>query len=273
MDIGLREWLAIIGVIVILAIIADGFRRYLGRSTLKFKLDRNLIKQFSEEVDNPEIVGPVRSSGKKTQPVAEPESKVEPGLFDSLPSEEEAPQRHAPEPSISAAEPQFEAGFEQETEYEPEAENETDDSLLDPEEIFILYVEKHDEQGLPGSDLLQSVLESGMRFGDMDIFHRHENVGSGDKLFSLANALKPGVFDLDNMEDFSTRSVCFFMSLPGPRQPRQAFELMLAAARKLADELGGELKDDQRSNLTGQTTEHYRQRIQDFERRQLSLRI
>lgn len=270
MDIGLREWLAIIGVIVILAIIADGFRRYLGRSTLKFKLDRNLIKQFSEEVDNPEIVGPVRSSGKKTQPVAEPEAKVEPGLFDSLPSEDEASQRNVPEPSVSA-EPQFETDLELEIEQEPEAE--TDADLLEPEEIFILYVEKHDEQGLPGSDLLQSVLESGMRFGDMDIFHRHENVGSGDKLFSLANALKPGVFDLDNMEDFSTRSVCFFMSLPGPRQPRQAFELMLAAARKLAEELGGELKDDQRSNLTGQTTEHYRQRIQDFERRQLSLRI
>jgi len=45
---------------------------------------------------------------------------------------------------------------------------------------------------------------------------------------------------------------------------------MVAAARKLAHELGGELKDDQRSVMTAQTIEHYRQRIVEFERRQLT---
>lgn len=265
--IGLREWLAIIGVLVILAIVADGFRRYLGRSTLKFKLDRNLIKQFSEDIDNPEIVGPVRSTGQKVATSKDTETaKVEPGLFDSLPEEDEQPAKRAepdPEPLVIHEEPEFEPE-------EPVAESEP--VLDEPEEIFILYVEKNDAEGLQGPALLQSVLESGMRFGDMDIFHRHENIGSGDKLFSMANALKPGVFDLDNMDGFSTRSVCFFMSLPGPKQPRQAFELMLSAAQKLGEELDGELKDDHRSNLTGQTIEHYRQRVLDFERRQLRLK-
>ncbi len=271
MDIGLREWLAIFGVLVILAIIADGFRRYLGRSTLKFKLDRNLIKQFSEETENPEIVGPVRSTGQKTKLAREQDtkSKVEPGLFDNLPEPDEKPGFRA-EP---VAEPELEEepvmAVAPVVEPEPEPEPVQDDG---PEEIFILYVEKTDPEGLQGPALLQSVLESGMRFGDMDIFHRHENIGSGDKLFSMANALKPGTFDLDNMESFSTRSVCFFMSLPGPKQPKQAFELMLSAAQKLGEELGGELKDDHRSNLTGQTVEHYRQRVLDFERRQLRLK-
>ena len=40
-----------------------------------------------------------------------------------------------------------------------------------------------------------------------------------------------------------------------------------AAARKLAHELNGELKDDQRSVMTAQTIEHYRQRIVEFERK------
>ena len=40
--------------------------------------------------------------------------------------------------------------------------------------------------------------------------------------------------------------------------------------RKLAHELDGELKDDQRSVMTAQTIEHYRQRITDFERRHLT---
>jgi len=105
----------------------------------------------------------------------------------------------------------------------------------------------------------------------MDIFHRHESMaGNGEVLFSMANALKPGTFDLDDIEGFSTRAVSFFLSLPGPRHPKQAFDVMVAAARKLAHELGGELKDDQRSVMTAQTIEHYRQRIVEFERRQLT---
>ena len=45
---------------------------------------------------------------------------------------------------------------------------------------------------------------------------------------------------------------------------------MLASARKLSTELNGELKDEQRSVMTAQTIEHYRNRIAEFERKQLS---
>ena len=137
-------------------------------------------------------------------------------------------------------------------------------------EILIIHVVARNQEGFKGPDLLQSILESGLRFGAMDIFHRHESMtGNGDTLFSMANALNPGTFDLDDMDMFSTRAVCFFMALPGPRNSRQAFDLMIAAARKLAKELDGDLKDDRRSVLTAQTIEHYRQRIADFERQQL----
>lgn len=266
MDIGLREWLVIVGVLIILAILADGFRRYLGRSTLKFKLDRKLINQFSEEVENSEILGPVRVAQPKEPVLGEeeaPEAHPEPRVYEplELPPFENEPL--ADEPVVSASQVDMP---------EPEAASEPVEE--EPGEIFIIYVESLSPEGFKGPDLLQSVLESGMRFGDMDIFHRYESASSSsDKLFSMANALNPGVFDLDNLDDgFSTRSLCFFMSLPGPRQPKQAFELMLTAARKLASDLGGELKDDHRSDLTGQTIEHYRQRVLDFERRQLRLK-
>lgn len=266
MDIGLREWLVIVGVLIILVIVADGFRRYLGRSTLKFKLDRKLISQFSEEPETSEILGPARVA-KTKEPVlgidpselsAEPQvfESMEPIHFDNEPLADEPDEPEVPVHSAAVAVPQ-----------EPATDAE------EISDIFIIYVESQSPEGFRGPDLLQSVLESGMRFGDMEIFHRHESMsGIGDKLFSMANALNPGVFDLDNLEAFSTRSLCFFMSLPGPKQPRQAFELMLAAARKLSTELGGEMKDDSRSDLTGQTIEHYRQRVLDFERRQLRLK-
>ena len=108
---------------------------------------------------------------------------------------------------------------------------------------------------------------------DQGVFHNDViAVGNGEVLFSMANAVKPGVFDLDDIDHFSTRAVSFFLGLPGPRHPKQAFDVMVAAARKLAHELNGELKDDQRSVMTAQTIEHYRQRIVEFERRALTQR-
>ena len=139
------------------------------------------------------------------------------------------------------------------------------------EEVLVINVISRDEGGFNGPALLQNILESGLRFGEMDIFHRHESMaGNGEVLFSMANGVKPGTFDLDDFELFYTPAVSFFLGLPGPRHPKQAFDVMVAAARKLAHELGGELKDDQRSVLTAQTIEHYRQRIVEFERRQLT---
>ncbi|MNO60227.1 Cell division protein ZipA [compost metagenome] len=139
------------------------------------------------------------------------------------------------------------------------------------EEVLVISVISRDEGGFKGPALLQNILESGLRFGEMDIFHRHESMaGHGEVLFSMANAVKPGIFDLDDIDHFSTRAVSFFLGLPGPRHPKQAFDVMVAAARKLAHELNGELKDDQRSVLTAQTIEHYRQRIVEFERRALT---
>ena len=137
--------------------------------------------------------------------------------------------------------------------------------------MLVISVISRDPAGFKGPALLQNILESGLRFGEMDIFHRHESMaGNGEVLFSMANAVKPGVFDLDDIDLFSTPAVSFFLGLPGPRHPKQAFDVMVAAARKLSQELNGELKDDQRSVLTAQTIEHYRQRIVEFERRALT---
>jgi cell division protein ZipA len=53
----------------------------------------------------------------------------------------------------------------------------------------------------------------------------------------------------------------------------KAFDYMLETARCVVANLNGELKDERRSDMTKQTIEHCRQRIKDFERRQLSLRL
>lgn len=271
MDIGLREWIIVIGIIVIAVILFDAWRRMSGnRNTLKFRLDRNLADMPDE--DNPEILGPPRVV-KKQEPSLDGADDIDLGLHadttgridhsadisaDTLSLDEQ----HVPtllNPFDDIDEPQLDSSDSDGTEYD---------------EILIIHVVARNDEGFKGPALLQSILESGLRFGAMDIFHRHESMtGNGDKLFSMANALNPGTFDLDDMDLFSTRAVCFFMGLPGPRNSRQAFDLMIAAARKLAKELDGDLKDDHRSVLTAQTIEHYRQRIADFERQQLTHKL
>ncbi len=123
-----------------------------------------------------------------------------------------------------------------------------------------------------GTALLNALLENGLRFGSMEIFHRHEDAdGSGPVLFSLANSLKPGTFDLSAMEEFSTPGVTLFMPLQGLQRPLDTFSLMLETARALSKRLDGELKDETRSALTRQTIEHYRQQIIEFTRRSFTL--
>ncbi|MFT0211865.1 cell division protein ZipA [Pseudomonas sp. F1_0610] len=270
MDFGLRTWLIVIGVIVIGVVLVDAWRRVYGsKSKLKFKLDRNLANSFPEEEPSNDILGPVRVTkrAEKQEPKFNEEqlnTEIEDDLTDSgLHADiDEATEHFVDEPEQDFNAKETAAKAPEETKAATMAE--------DPKEIFAIFVVSKDEAGFKGPALLQCILESGLRYGDMDIFHRYESVtGKGETLFSMANALRPGTFDINDIDNFSTKSVCFFFGLPGPKDPKAAFDLMAQAAAKVAHELNGELKDDHRSVLTAQTMEHYRQRIVEFERQRL----
>jgi cell division protein ZipA len=87
-----------------------------------------------------------------------------------------------------------------------------------------------------------------------------------ESLYSVANAVKPGTFDLNKMESFHTPGITLFLALPSPGgKPMEAFDAMLLTARAIAEQLNGELRDENRSVMMGQTIEHCRQRIRDFD--------
>lgn len=152
-----------------------------------------------------------------------------------------------------------------------EGEEEEDGNAV--EEVIIINVMAPRGQEFDGSQLLQILLRQGMRLGHMSIFHRHaDNSGSGPVMFSMANMVKPGTFDMASMESFTTPGVSLFTQLPSRLPHMRNFDLMLETAQCLRDELGGELKDENRSDLTRQTIEHYRQRIRDFELHRLARR-
>lgn len=140
-------------------------------------------------------------------------------------------------------------------------------------EVLVINVMARPGTELAGDDLLPVLMSNGLKFGEMSIFHRHtDKIGgrkNGPVMFSVANALNPGTFDLNRISEFATLGVCFFMTLPNVVNNMMAFEQMLATARKVQAALDAELKDDNRSVMTAQTVEHYRQRIRDFELQEL----
>ncbi|MGV3591777.1 MAG: cell division protein ZipA, partial [Gammaproteobacteria bacterium] len=140
-----------------------------------------------------------------------------------------------------------------------------------PQEVIVINVMARQGQMLHGGDLLRVLQGQGMRLGDMSIFHRHaDSCGTGPVMFSMANMVKPGTFDLAAMEDFATPGVSFFLQMPNKLGNMACFDKMLATASAVRDTFDAELKDEQRSVFTRQTVEHCRQRVRDFELKLLS---
>ena len=141
---------------------------------------------------------------------------------------------------------------------------------VEPSEVLVVNVMSRDGELFRGMDLLHVLITAGLKHGEMNIFHKHmDNDSENPIVFSVANILNPGTFDLDIMEEFTTRGVSLFLSMPSVISNTEAFEEMLRTAQQIRAALDGELRDDHRSVMTAQTIEHYRQRIHDFELRKL----
>ncbi len=141
---------------------------------------------------------------------------------------------------------------------------------MEPTEVVVINVMASEGYVFAGDDLLQVLITAGLKFGDMNIFHqRLDNDSRGPVVFSVANILNPGTFDLNSMDEFTTLGISLFLALPTPTNNLEAFEQMLNVAQQIRGALDGELRDDNRNIMTAQTIEHYRQRIRDFELRRL----
>lgn len=137
-------------------------------------------------------------------------------------------------------------------------------------EVLVINVTAKQGRMFTGDDLLHTLIISGLKFGEMNIFHKRLSKDNKSAvIFSVANMLNPGTFDLNKMDEFTTLGISFFLALPAAVNNLDAFEQMLSIAQGVRDTLDGELKDDHRNGMTAQTIEHYRQRVRDFELRRL----
>lgn len=125
------------------------------------------------------------------------------------------------------------------------------------EKILILHVVAPQEKPFLGVQIQTAFQEVGLEHGAMSIYHRmHTPNHQPEILFSVANMVQPGTFDPEQMNEFKTPGVSFFLRLPGPDEPVQAFERMLDCAERLAQRLGGQVLDASRSAMTRQGREH-----------------
>lgn len=197
--------------------------------------------------------------GRRQAPsrIPQPEPLTTPGLEASneelSPSIQEPPRREAERPR--QAQP------------EPPPRNE---APAPPSDVLVINVMARENRVFRGDDLLEALITAGLKFGDMQIFHKRLRGDSkGPIVFSVANILNPGVFDLNRMDEFQTVGISLFLGLPAPMSSQEAFNLMLDTAQHLKSQLDGEMRDDSRNVMTKQTIEHYRERIREIDLRQL----
>ena len=216
-------------------------------------------------------ISSVAEPAKAPPLVMEPEEEIRPPVTTAV--QVDLFQEPVPQPPVPQAAPAARPDVEPDVEPEVEEVRETPPPptrRVAPEllEVIVMHMVTPAANAMPGRDLLQALLEQGLRYGDMHIFHRHQSRNGRDELqFSMANALEPGTFDIDAMETQTFRAVTFFLKMPGPANPGDALERMIKTVRHLGERFGGEVRDDQHSALTQQTVEHMRERVRDFERR------
>jgi cell division protein ZipA len=119
---------------------------------------------------------------------------------------------------------------------EPPAAN-----VSEQQKIVSLRVCAVGDERWSGRDLMSALEGHGLAYGRYQVYHRKH--ADGQSIFYVASLIEPGTFDAAQMPDEEFRGVSMFAVLPGPLEPLQAVDALLATARELARELSGTVQD------------------------------
>lgn len=116
----------------------------------------------------------------------------------------------------------------------------------DLDNYIILQLMAPKQRPYRGYELIQTLTSAGFHYGKMNIFHFYADpLAKQELLFSLASAIEPGTFDLDNTGEIVCPGLCLFMSIHQVKSALNTFNLMWETAQILAQDLDGVLCDKQ----------------------------
>ena len=290
MEFDVRDWLLVIGPVFIVGVLVHGYwRMRSNRNTLKMALDKTFLTDngdlndedkhdlsfFKAELPN----GGARLVSDPEQVALDLNEEV-PVLMDPVemgdasPADRRIADRPRAERNIQRAPARDRVRTVTESAQKIETSVDEQTSVSDhesttkqrpgancPERFVILYVAAI-HGPFEGQHLLECLLDQGMTFGEMDIFHRTSDAGK--ILFSSANAVAPGTFVVSEMHQIKTPAISLFMQANLLNDPLAAYDQMVEVAQNLTLDLVGEVKDESRSVLTPQTIEHGRQSLVEF---------
>jgi cell division protein ZipA len=137
----------------------------------------------------------------------------------------------------------------------------------EPEKIVTLFLRPRGDGRIKGADIREAAENVALVFGDMQIFHRMQELqGSKTAIFSLADMMAPGAFEIDRINEMSTPGLCLFLTLPNHLTALDAWDAMQASGQRLAELLDTELLDDSQSSLSRQRIAHIREEMREYDR-------
>lgn len=264
---GPREILILVAVLALVAVVLDGARRIKRNRYENLQMSSRKMKQFADSNEFDDVLdhsqfpsGGSRVVGARSADDLGTASEASTGNDEFSFSKQPEQQGFDLDHSIFASRDDELDDLEAPVAV-PEPEPVKPPSTESPQDVLVMHLMANKGEMLNGGDLLEASVEVGLRYGAMKIFHRHlKDDGSGAVLFSMANLLNPGTFDLNTMAKITTPGVTLFMALDDIDDPSGAFEIMIEAVNTMAEKLPLNVMDESRSSMTAQTIDHYRQR-------------
>ncbi|GAA3917733.1 cell division protein ZipA [Luteimonas lutimaris] len=137
----------------------------------------------------------------------------------------------------------------------------------DFDKIVTLYIAAKAGSALRGPDIVVAAEKTGLTYGHMNVFHRLvEGHPERGPIFSVANIMKPGSFDMAEIQSLETPAIAFFLTLPAPINALDAWEAMEPTARRMAELLDGVVLDESRNALGRQRIAHLREELRTYDR-------
>lgn len=257
----IRLILLIIGAVIVLGIIIDGLWRKRRQELIHRSIYQQELKQQHEveEFSQQKAQAYAQASTEIDQPTEQLQDEVQALTPEAAWQEAEehysngrieptlTPKSEIVEPPLTEEKHHAVQQIIQEELIEDKPEKPVDD-------FIVLTVMAKANQKFSGFELLQALLKSGLKHGEMNIFHRHRDLDNKSPVyFSVASVTKPGYFDIKNMHKCETKGLNIFMSASDVNDPADAFEIMLATAQQLAEKLDGIVCDRHRAALTPET--------------------